>query len=123
MSATTMAAVGPRSDAIVERVTGLLLLGFVAALQISIAAADILLAATLLGWAILLLRDKGRPAAPPFFLPLVLYAIATLVSSAFSVDRATSFIDDKQLVLFAAAGLFISLLLMTSGIDLSPGFF
>jgi len=39
--------------------------------------------------------------APPFFLPLALYAVATLVSSAFSSDRATSFIDDKQLVLFA----------------------
>ena len=29
----------------------------------------------------------------------------------------------KQLVLFAAAGLFVSLLMMTYGIDLSPGFF
>jgi ribose/xylose/arabinose/galactoside ABC-type transport system permease subunit len=29
----------------------------------------------------------------------------------------------KQLVLFAAAGLFVSLLMLTYGIDLSPGFF
>ena len=29
----------------------------------------------------------------------------------------------KQLVLFAAAGLFVSLLLLTYGLDLSPGFF
>jgi hypothetical protein len=29
----------------------------------------------------------------------------------------------KQLVLFAAAGLFVSLLLLTYGVDLSPGFF
>jgi O-antigen ligase len=49
----------------------------------------------------LLLRDRTRPSTPRFFLPLVVYAIATLVSSAFSVDRTTSFIDDKQLVLFA----------------------
>ena len=101
MTATTITAVGTRSDATLERVTGYLLLGFVAALQISIAAAEILLAATFLGWAALLLRDKTRPSAPVFFLPLVLYAVATLISSAFSADRATSFIDDKQLVLFA----------------------
>jgi hypothetical protein len=29
----------------------------------------------------------------------------------------------KQLVLFAAAGLFVSLLLLTYGVDLSPGLF
>ena len=29
----------------------------------------------------------------------------------------------KQLVLFAAAGLFVSLLMLTYGLDLSPGFF
>jgi len=29
----------------------------------------------------------------------------------------------KQLVLLAAAGLFVSLLLLTYGVDLSPGFF
>jgi hypothetical protein len=29
----------------------------------------------------------------------------------------------KQLVLFAAAGLFVSLLMLTYGVDLSPGFF
>ena len=29
----------------------------------------------------------------------------------------------KQLLLFAAAGLFVSLLMLTYGLDLSPGFF
>jgi hypothetical protein len=29
----------------------------------------------------------------------------------------------KQLLLFALAGLFVSVLLMTYGVDLSPGFF
>ena len=29
----------------------------------------------------------------------------------------------KQLMLFAAAGLFVSLLVLTYGVDLSPGFF
>jgi len=29
----------------------------------------------------------------------------------------------KQILLFAAAGLFVSVLMMTYGLDLSPGFF
>jgi putative inorganic carbon (hco3(-)) transporter len=101
MTATAMTAVGTRSDETLARVTGYLLLGFVGALQISIAVAEILLAATVVGWAALLLRDKIRPSAPAFFLPLAAYAGATLIASAFSADRAISFVDDKQLVLFA----------------------
>jgi O-antigen ligase len=92
----------PHSDAApgVERVAVVCLLAFVAALQISIAAAQILLAATMLCWVFLLVRDRSWPAAPSFFLPLALYAVATIVSSAFSADPRVSFIDDKQLVLF-----------------------
>jgi O-antigen ligase len=101
MNATTMSMTHPGAEVGVERTTVMLLLAFVASLQVSIAAANILLSATLVGWAILLVRDGRRPGAPPFFLPLVIYAVATLVSSAFSADRATSFLDDKQLVLFA----------------------
>lgn len=77
-----------------------LLLGFVASLQVSIAVANILLAATLLCWVMLLVRDRVKPSAPRFFLPLVAYAGATLLSSAFSIDPRVSFVDDKQLVLF-----------------------
>ena len=44
-----------------------------------------------------------------------------------ALSRAFITINDvevlKQLVLFAAAGLFVSLLLLTYGVDLSPGFF
>src|SRR5688500_7061061 len=76
-----------------------LLLGFVAALQISIAAAGVLLAATLVCWVALLVRDRARPEAPPFFLPLLVFAGATLVSAAFSIDAWTSFVDTKQLLL------------------------
>jgi len=71
----------------------------VASLQISIAAAGILLTGALLAWAALLVRDRARPAAPAFMLPLVLYAGATLASAAFSLDPMASFIDSKQLVL------------------------
>ena len=53
----------------------------------------------LLAWAALLVRDRARPAAPAFMLPLAVYAGATLVSAAFSLDPMTSVIDSKQLVL------------------------
>jgi O-antigen ligase len=46
----------------------------------------------------LLVRDRERPTAPAFLLPLVVYAALTLVSSAFSIEPWTSFEDDKQLV-------------------------
>jgi O-antigen ligase len=101
MNATTIPVTGARAEAGLERITLMLLLAFVASLQISIAAANILLSATILGWVILRVRDRTMPSAPAFFLPLAVYAGLTLVSSAFSADRATSFLDDKQLVLFA----------------------
>jgi O-antigen ligase len=77
-----------------------LLLAFVASLQISIAAADILLTAVLLSWVVLLIHERARPSAPPFFLALAAYAGMTLISSFFSLDPSTSLRDDKQLVLF-----------------------
>jgi O-antigen ligase len=101
MNATTMPLFHAHADEGLERATRLLLLAFVAALQISIAAAQILLALTFVTWVALLVRDRRRPSWPTFFLPLVAYAAATLFSSAFSPDRVTSFVDDKQLVLFA----------------------
>jgi len=48
-------------------------------------------------------------------------AIARALSRAFIVINDVEIL--KQLVMFAAAGLFVSLLMLTYGIDLSPGFF
>ena len=48
-------------------------------------------------------------------------AIARALSRAFIAVNEVEIL--KQLVLFAAAGLFVSLLMLTYGIDLSPGFF
>jgi len=76
------------------------LLAFVAALQVSIAAAGILLAFSLLCWVGLILRHQERPAVPAMFWPLLAYAAASLGSAAFSVDPRTSFIASKELVLF-----------------------
>lgn len=83
-----------------DRVAFGLLLAFVAALQISIAASHVLLTATLLCWAAMLVRDGARPEAPAFFVPLLAYAGWTLVATLFSVNFGVSFVDDKQLLLF-----------------------
>jgi O-antigen ligase len=101
MSTTTMSVTGTAAEVSLERVTFWLLLCFVAALQMSIAAANVLLAMTFVCWVAMQVRDRASFGAPAFFVPLVAYAAATLISSAFSFEPRTSFIDDKQLVLFA----------------------
>jgi ribose/xylose/arabinose/galactoside ABC-type transport system permease subunit len=50
-----------------------------------------------------------------------------MIAIARALSRVFFTINDaellKQLVLLAAAGLFVSLLMLTYGLDLSPGFF
>ncbi len=101
MNAVTMSAARPHTAPTLERVTGGLLLGFVAALQVSIALAQTLLWLMLLSWVALRIQDRTRPAAPPFFVALLTYGGLTLVSAAFSVDPMGSLIDSRQLVLLA----------------------
>jgi O-antigen ligase len=100
MNTATMSVAPGQETAGLDRVTLWALLAFVASLQISIAAAGVLLALTLAGWVALLVRDKARPSAPAFFVPLAAYAAITLVSAAFSADPLASVIDSKQLLLF-----------------------
>lgn len=76
------------------------LIGLAAALQVSIAAAGICLGVMLTFWALSLVVQRQRLQVPDMFAPLVVYAALTLVSSAFAIDPRTSFIDDKQLILF-----------------------
>ena len=76
------------------------LVGFAAATQVSIAAADICLGFTLAFWALSLALHHDRVHVPRIFVPLLVYAALTLASSAFARDPRASFIDDKQLVLF-----------------------
>jgi len=68
--------------------------------QVSIVAAQAFLVLLLFAWVATLVRDKTRPAAPRFFVPLLAYAAVTLISSAFSMDPIESFIDSRQLYLF-----------------------
>jgi len=101
MNGVQMSVTAPREAPALERVNAALLLGFVGALQVSIALAHILLTAMLLSWIARRIQDRTRPTAPPFFVALLAYAALTLVSTAFSVDPTESFIDNKQLVLLA----------------------
>ena len=84
----------------VSRIALWSLFGFVAALQLSIVAAQALLAVAVIGWVAMLASGKARFAAPAFFRPLLVYALFTLVATVFSVDPRVSFVDDKQLLLF-----------------------
>lgn len=82
-----------------ERAACLALLGFAAALQVSIAVADILLTIAVLLYIGLLVRNRERIEVPGMFWPLAAYGGATLVASLFSIDPRVSFVDSKQLVL------------------------
>ena len=84
-----------------ERAAWLALLAFIAALQVSIAIAQILLAATAVLWLTLVIRNRERVQVPGMFWPLAAYGVMTVVAAVFSVDRGASFPDTKQLVLFA----------------------
>lgn len=75
-------------------------LGFVASLQLSIAASGVLLTCSGVLWLILTIRDRRRPEVPRMFWPLALYAGATLVSAFVSIDPRVSLPDCKQLLLF-----------------------
>jgi O-antigen ligase len=101
MNAITMTAPQMRSVAFTERLSLVLLLAFVAALQVSIVAAHVLLTLMFVSWVALHVQERSRPSAPPFFALLLAYGAMTLVASAFSLDPVESFTDSKQLVLFA----------------------
>jgi O-antigen ligase len=92
------AGVPPRDR--LEQIGLLSLLGIVATMQLSIAAAQILLTVAILAWLASHVTRGERLDAPPFFWPLVAYAAVTLVSAGFSIDPEESFTDSKQLVLF-----------------------
>ena len=97
-----MASLAPAASAgRLERAAYVALLAFAASLQMSIAAANILLALTAILWITLLVRERERVQVPAFFWPLLAYAAWTLVSAFFSTDRVESFTDTKQLLLFA----------------------
>jgi O-antigen ligase len=94
-------AEAPADSVTLERAACWSMLAFAASLQVSIAAANILLALTALLWIALIVSGRERVHVPAFFWPLLAYAGWTLVAVAFSLDPYASLIDSKQLLLFA----------------------
>jgi O-antigen ligase len=84
-----------------ERVAWLALLAFAAALQVSIFAAQVLLALTAVLWLTLVVRNRESIEVPWMFWPLAVYAGWTFLSAMFAVDQEVSLRDTKQLLLFA----------------------
>ena len=76
------------------------LFGVAAFLQFSIAIAQLLLTFAVLFWLLLTIFNRERFEVPRFFWLLLGYGAITLISAAFSSNRAASFVDSKQLVLF-----------------------
>jgi O-antigen ligase len=97
---TTIAAVMPFRGDKLEAATLAGLLAFVAALQLSIAAAGILLAVTIACWLACVAAHQERVEVPRMFWPLAAYAGATVFSALFSADPSLSLVDCKQLLLF-----------------------
>ena len=93
------AGVPPRDR--LEQIGLLSLVGIVATMQLSIAAAQILLAVAALAWLFSHISRNERLQAPAYFWPLVVYAVLTLASAGFSLDPSVSFTDCKQLVLLS----------------------
>ena len=88
------------SARVLDRLAMAALVAFVASVQLSIALASIFLTLTMICWVAVMVRHRVRPSAPGAFILLAVYAAATLVSSAFSLDPEASIADCKQLVLF-----------------------
>ncbi len=78
---------------------------YLVAASLGIVQFNLLVAQALFGiaavlWLTLMARGAPRAAMPAFLLPLGVYALLTLLSAAFSIDPAASFIDSRQLLLF-----------------------
>jgi O-antigen ligase len=102
MTTTTTALHAPlfRSDNKLEVVTIAALLGFLAASQLSVAPAYIMLAITFACWAAVVRVHHERVQVPVMFWWLVAYGVATIFSALNSFNPTASLIDCKQLVLF-----------------------
>ena len=96
----TDSTIPPAPDRL-ERAAYFALLAFAASLQVSIAAANVLLALTAILWLTLIFTRRERVDLPAFFWPLLAYAGWTLVSAIVSVEPRISLPDTKQLLLFA----------------------
>ncbi len=94
-----------RSPSRLENAAFVTMLAFAASTQFSIAAAQILLTLASALTIVLVIRDRERIEVPRMFWPLAAYAVATLISAAFSIAPDISLWDSKQLLLFVVVPL------------------
>jgi O-antigen ligase len=105
-NAQAMSASAPRANDTASLLDRLEVLGLISTfgiaifVQFSIAAAQWMLALSVLCWIGVLVIGREHVTVPRFFWLLSAYAAATLVAAAFSQNPRISFIDSKQLVLF-----------------------
>ena len=83
-----------------EVATIVALVGFLAASQLSVAPAYIMLAITFACWAAVVRVHHERVQVPTMFWWLAAYGVATIFSALNSVNPTVSLVDCKQLVLF-----------------------
>ena len=81
---------------------------WLALIQISIAASQIVLTAVLLLWIYQITTGAQKPVRLPLDVPLGLFVIFSLLSAWFSFDPTTSFADSKKLLLFSVPYLVVS---------------
>ncbi len=81
---------------------------WLALVQVSIAASQIVLAGLVLLWLYLVSRDAVSPQSLPYDVPFALYALLTLASAWFSFDPRASFPATKELLLLIVPYLLIS---------------
>jgi O-antigen ligase len=99
-AAAGIPGVGAGASGRLDRAGWAALVGFVAVLQVSIAAASILLTVVLALWAAVVVTGRVRPVVPFFFVPLAAYAAWTLVSVAGSTQPIDSLVDAKEVLLY-----------------------
>ncbi len=83
-----------------ERTGFVLIAASLGVVQLWLLLAQVLFTAAALVWLVVALRERTRPDAPAFFVPLLVYAVLTLASAAFSLNPLASVIDSRQLLLF-----------------------
>ncbi len=81
---------------------------WLALVQISIAASQIVLAVLVVLWLYLVSRDKVLPRSLPYDVPFALYALLTLASAGLSFDPRASLPATKELLLLVVPYLLVS---------------
>lgn len=99
-----------RSTNILADLAFYLLLVYLFLINISIAGCYILLTLILMLFLLDLARNRKFPVLPFFYYFLILYAFFTLLATFFSIDRAVSIRDNKELLILLLIPIYIWLL-------------